>query len=211
MLRRLILLLVLWPVVGYSVHITDKLLADMYAEPSNTGSLLKSLPSGTPVDLIVEKGKFVKIRLLDGKVGWVEKHFLSEDKPAKVRLLELQSKYRQLHGKLDVAETKLAEIEAQELKKKSESLHQGETTEELLQAELEKASKEVTALRKELEKPKGLENKSQEKIDEKNEYSSGVGWFVFFLMFILSAVGGVFLGLFIQDRKQMKRHGGFRL
>jgi len=211
MLKRFILLLVLWPVTGYSAYITDKLLAEMYAAPSNSEEHLQLLPSGTPVELMTEKDGFVKIKLVDGKSGWVEKRFLSEDKPAEVRLLMLQGKYRQVQKELDLAEKKLVEAEALVLKTKAKSVELLNLAKEARQAGLEKALKEIPGLREELTQQKPLEKALRESGSGKGGSSSGMGWLALFLMLILGAAVGAFAGMFIQDRKQLERHGGFRI
>jgi len=211
MLKRLILLLVLCPAMGYSAHITDKLLAGMYAAPSNSEEPLQLLPSGTPVELMAEKNGFVKVKLVNGKSGWVEKRFLSEDKPAEVRLLVLQGKYRQVQKELDLVEKKLVEAEATVLKTTAKSLDLLDATKEVRQAGHEKESKEMSGLLEELVEQKLLEKELRGRASGKEGGSPGMGWLALFLMLILGAAGGVFAGMFIQDKKQLKRHGGFRI
>jgi len=197
--------------MGYSAHITDKLLAGMYATPSNSEEPLQLLPSGTPVELMAEKNGFVKVKLVNGKSGWVEKRFLSEDKPAEVRLLVLQGKYRQVQKKLDLVEKKLVEAEATVLKTTAKSLDLLDATKEVRQAGHEKESKEMSGLREELAQQKLLEKELRGRASGKGDGSSGMGWLALFLMLILGVAGGVFAGMFIQDKKQLKRHGGFRI
>ncbi|ORU90077.1 MAG: hypothetical protein A6F71_03700 [Cycloclasticus sp. symbiont of Poecilosclerida sp. M] len=64
---------------------------------------LPLLSSGTPVEMLEENNGYVQIQMVDGKKGWVEKHFLTDDKPANSRLLSLQSKHRRLQEELDAA------------------------------------------------------------------------------------------------------------
>jgi len=191
----------------------------MYAAPSKAEKPFQLLPSGTPAELIAEKDGFVNIRLVNGKTGWVEKQFLEESKPAKVRLLALQSKYRQLQGQIDFTEKKLTEVEALLVSKgKEDKPHEPDATKEVLQAGLEKALEEMSGLREELEKQKLLEKVLRENVGSERalverevETSSNTSWFTLFLVLIFGAGAGVFLGAVLQDRKQLKRHGGFRL
>jgi len=217
MLKRFILLLVLWPITGYSAHITDKLLADMYAKPSSTEQSLKQLPSGTPVELIVEKGDFVQIRLVNGETGWVKKKFLSEDKPAEVRLLMLQGKYRQVQKKLDLAEKKLVEMEAFVLKAKAKSLDLLNATKIGFQDGIEKALRNIISLRDRLSQQKVLEKgdvepaarASKDPVGEESILLSRV-WSISFLMLVAGTIVGIFWGVFLQKRKHLKRYGEFK-
>lgn len=79
MLKHVFFLLLFLPAMANAAHITDKLLAGMYAEPNNSEQPTQLLPSGTPVELIGEAKGFVKVQLVGGETGWVEKRFLSEE------------------------------------------------------------------------------------------------------------------------------------
>jgi len=79
--------------ISVGAYITDKLLAGYYASPDLATEPLRALPAGTPMEVLEEKGKFSRIRLGDNSEGWVESRFISQEKPAKTMLLELQAKY----------------------------------------------------------------------------------------------------------------------
>jgi SH3 domain protein len=209
MLKRALLLLVLLPTMGFAAHITDKLLVGMYAKPSNEGQPLQLLPSGVPVELKGEQGAFVKVELVDGKVGWVEKRFLSDEKPANVRLLALQSKYRQLQNKLDLIEADgKKDADAAPIKKSEQSLAlalaEAKTTIQQLKDKqlVEKAQLDVAPVSQE------VQNK---KIEEKESSSSIYSWLFSFVLLVIGLFVGIKTGMLIQDKKQMKRHGGFRI
>jgi len=90
-----------------AAYITDKLLAGMYEKPEASAEPLKVLPSGTPVELLKTEGTFTQVRLPNRSEGWVESHFISEEKPAQVMLLELQATAGELRRKLQQAQTEL--------------------------------------------------------------------------------------------------------
>jgi SH3 domain protein len=222
MLKRLLLLALLMPMLAYSAHITDKLLAGMYAEPSRGEQPIQLLPSGTPVELLGEQDGFVQVQLVDGKTGWVEKRFLSEDKPARVRLLALQSKYRQLQGTLDAAEKQLLTVEQPKSVKKrnpdeSQVTRQSEQT---LMANLDQANAVIKKLKDEaklltkrhtveLEEVSSLE---LERVSEPVVNSeAGTSWVAIIIMLIIGVAGGIYAGMGIQERRQLKKHGGFRI
>ena len=211
MLKRIFFLLLLLPTLVEAAHITDKLLAGMYAKPSTVEQPVQLLPSGTPVELMGEQDGFVKVQLVDGKTGWVEKRFLSEEKPAKVRLLSLQSKYRQLQEKLDRAEEKLADLNKPKeqvaiIEQESEKNASGE-----LQVALAKAENEIQQLKQQAKRGVVAEGPNGKAAQAENEGYSSLSWVSFLLLLVIVVLAGVYLGMRIQDGRQLKRHGGFRV
>ncbi|HAI97541.1 MAG: arylsulfatase [Cycloclasticus sp.] len=208
MLKRFLFLLLFLPVTVNAAHITDKLLAGMYVKPNNTQQPIELLPSGTPIELIGEARGFVKVQLVDGKTGWVEKRFISEQKPAKVRLLSLQSKYRQLQEKLDRAEAALAGLKQPA---KTVAAEEKEKAEAKLQAERAKAREETWQLQQQI-KPSTAVEVSTQKVSKKGaKDSDGLIWLVFLFALLVVALVSVYVGMKIQETRYLKRHGGFRL
>lgn len=216
--RLLLLLLMLWPLMAYSAHITDKLLAGMYSSPDSAQQPIQLLPSSTPLELISEKNGFVQVQLVDGKTGWVEKRFLSEEKPAKVRLLVLQSKYRQLQEKFDGAEQQLNALTNPKDQLQAKGLIELQRSVKALQAALTTAEKTIVGLKENAQQGAGVENKTTESIDtdvEQRPISKSVQrsdspyWWAILLVAAGGIMAGVYIGVRIQDRRIRKRHGGF--
>jgi len=90
-----------------AAHITDKLLVGLYSEPKSGIQPLKVLPSGTPLEVLERKDAFSKVRLGDGKEGWVKSVYISNEKPARAMLLELQAKSGTLKNKISQLEKEL--------------------------------------------------------------------------------------------------------
>ncbi len=137
----LLLLLLTSPLSA--AYITDKLLAGVYEEPESSASPRQVLQSGTPVELLETERDFARIRLPDRSEGWVERRFISEEKPAQVMLLELQATAGELRRKLQQAQAaleqsqktspdptpageKLAEAQ-QQINRLTQSLYESET------------------------------------------------------------------------------------
>ena len=54
---------------------------------------------GTAVELLEENDSYAKVRLVDGKEGWIIKRFLSEEPPLQERVASLQEENKQLKEK----------------------------------------------------------------------------------------------------------------
>ena len=196
MYRTILFVLLFCPAIASSAHITDRLLAGLYASANNQQQPIQLLPSGTPVELLANKGGFVKVQLVDGKTGWVEKRFLSEDTPAKVRLLALQGKYRQLKAQLDLAEERLADS----TKAMPDSKVETKVASDQLAEPLPSAEAEITVLPKQ---------RAEEGAGKENSTSYSI--VLLAVLFLLCSGLSFFFGLRLQDQRQLKRHGGFRI
>jgi SH3 domain protein len=106
-MRRLFIVLLLAISSAQAAHITDKLLVGLYAKPETSTKPTKVLPSGTPLEILEQKGAYSRVRLGDGKEGWVKSVYISKEKPARAMLLELQAKSSTLQNKLQQAEKDL--------------------------------------------------------------------------------------------------------
>jgi len=196
MYRVILFVLLFCPAVASSAHITDRLLAGLYLSANNQQQPIQLLPSGTPVELLANKGGFVEVQLVDGKTGWVEKRFLSEDTPAKVRLLALQGKYRQLQAQLDLAEERLAD----NAKALPDSKVETEVAREPLAEALPSAEAETLVL---------PQQRAEEGVSRESSTSYSI--VLLALLFLLCSGLSFFFGLRLQDQRQLKRHGGFRV
>ncbi|MCW8889172.1 MAG: TIGR04211 family SH3 domain-containing protein [Sedimenticola sp.] len=90
-----------------AARITDKLLAGLYEKPEVSATPLRVLPSDTPLERLEKEGEFTRVRLGDGTEGWVESRFITDEKPARIMLLELQVKNSELQQKLREANKSL--------------------------------------------------------------------------------------------------------
>ena len=101
------LLLLLAVTTAQGAYITDKLVAGLYKEAKVTDKPIKALSSGTPLEVISRENGFIKVRTSDGVIGWVEATYLTDEKPARIILLDTQAKLSMLQKKLD----KLSKLE----------------------------------------------------------------------------------------------------
>ena len=100
------------------LFVSDKLVLNVYSEPEQAGSRVGTIETGDAVDELERGEGFVRIRLSDGREGWVGTNYLTTDAPAAVQLRDLQ---RQQKSTTQSVDKKSAE-EITRLKKESESL-----------------------------------------------------------------------------------------
>ena len=100
------------------LFVSDKLVLNVYSEPEQGGSRVATIETGDAVDELERGEGFIRIRLSDGREGWVGSNYLTTDAPAAVQLRDLQ---RQQKGATQAVDKKAAE-EIARLKKESESL-----------------------------------------------------------------------------------------
>jgi SH3 domain protein len=145
-----------------AAHITDKLLVGFYEEPDESTEPSRVLSSGTPVEVLKREGAFSQVRLSDRSVGWIRTDYVTNDKPAKAIVLELQAKTGDLQQQIKKKDQELKALRAAAApadKKKVEELEQAlkKTKQQLAEAnkkiaELGKTSKPDDSKIEELEK-----------------------------------------------------------
>ena len=76
---------------GQQLYVDDKLVLNVYAEVDQGGGRVATIETGDVVEEIERAEKFVRVRLSDGREGWVGSSYLTAQAPAIVRLKELQA------------------------------------------------------------------------------------------------------------------------
>lgn len=72
---------------------TDRLSLGLFEKEKASGKRIATLDSGTELKVLSEKRSFAKVRTTDGNVGWVKSAYLIREKPAAMKVLELESMY----------------------------------------------------------------------------------------------------------------------
>jgi len=146
-----------------TMYVTDRILLGVHQEPQEDSVLVKSIVSGTKVELLSAQGVFTKVRLIDGVEGWVSSGFLKQEKPAVAEVDELYKKYEESSKSLKLVNEQLSKKERElqirrdqlsnantaikELKKKMAA---GEKIPVVDNSQLEEAQKKVETLTQQL-------------------------------------------------------------
>ncbi len=72
------------------LFISDKLVVSVYAEANQDSEKLTTLDSGDAVEALEKAEGYTKVKLSDGREGWVRSSYLVGQAPAVVRLKELE-------------------------------------------------------------------------------------------------------------------------
>lgn len=123
-----VLLLMLTGVAGAeTLYVTDRILLGVHQEPQEESLLIKSIVSGTAVE-VIEKGEaFIKVKLLDGTEGWVSSGYLKKEKPAIAEMDKLYKKYEEASAALKTVNDQLGKRE-RELQVRRDELSNAKTT-----------------------------------------------------------------------------------
>ena len=234
----LLLLLTLISAGASAAHITDKLVVGLYADEKLEGKPLKLLTSGTPVEVVARGSGTVQVRMADDTRGWLEARYISEEKPAAMKLLEVQTELRRLKAQLKAQGGEPAKDAGQaDGEAETPSAAGSESVPAAAQAraeqELENANARIAQLEAELADLPRLQaaalqrnalqarlNKVRELLGVENRPAAGeaetaqAGPWDHHLLWIVAAVTallGFAAGMAFLDYRFRRRHGGFRL
>lgn len=110
-----------------TLYVTDRILLGVHQEAQEDSVLVKSIVSGTAVDVIGSQGAFSKVKLLDGTEGWVSTGFLKQEKPAVSEMDELYKKYEESSKSLKLVNEELSKKE-RELQVRRDELSNAKTS-----------------------------------------------------------------------------------
>lgn len=82
-------------------YVTDRILLGIHSEADETSSIIKSVPSGTELEVIDTAEGFIQIKLEDGTEGWVSSGFVMEQTPATRKYDVLAHQYEKTTQELD--------------------------------------------------------------------------------------------------------------
>lgn len=181
------------PVAAATAYVTDQLRLGVHAAADTSDRSFTNISSGDRVEILEETMYYALVKVPDGRTGWVKKNYLVEDKPAALRLTELEKARDDALAELDALKASLADREA----RVSSIEQQIVAGEEQAQAEKE----ELADLRAE-------RLKLMSRLDA---YSFSVPGGLFFVAAGACLVAGFLLAWWWFDRRSRSRHGGFRI
>jgi uncharacterized protein YgiM (DUF1202 family) len=106
------ILLCLMPLLSLPTQadfVTDKIVIEVRSQRLSQGAVLKTLPSGTAVEVLMTDGDYARIRTSDNITGWVQSQFLTTEQPTQVAYLTLLAKSKTLEAKIKTLEANQGE------------------------------------------------------------------------------------------------------
>jgi hypothetical protein len=95
-----------------TVYVAERIRIGLRAEVVETSAVVKTVETGTPLEVIERFDKLVRVRDPQGEEGWIEARYLSAEPPARLQLTMLQE---------DLAKSRKQAAEAQAQLKKAQS------------------------------------------------------------------------------------------
>lgn len=174
-------------------YITDILQLGLFPNQDATGELIRNLISGTEVTVLERIPNFARVRTPAGEEGWVKSAFLVEQKPAQLRVAEVEARIALLE----------AELEQALLQRDSAAAD----------AELFVADAEVALAEAEVEAEMlgALQQEHMALTEQVDRYRGALPWPWVAAALIVVLVGGFASGYWWLDASIRRRHGGFRV
>jgi SH3 domain protein len=156
-------------------YITDKVVVGIYDQPNADATLLKAIPSGTPLEILERRDEFSQIRTPDDTTGWIENTYIIDNKPAQLIVLELTDRQRQTQRALDDARKQLLDMQEQlavlqdkaasDKGSDSAALKKQQQANRALQQQLDKLQTELDAAQKNLADTAAQRDKLNQELD----------------------------------------------
>lgn len=176
-----------------TAYVTDILRLGLYDSPDASGHPVQTLVSGTRLTVLAKVPNFAQVQTPDGHEGWVKSAFLVADKPAQLRVAEMQAQVNDLQSQLKNLQQAKQEAEQQSARL-GKQMADSKDSRAAVQATLGRLKRENDAYATRL---------------EIYRHSVPLTWAAGALGFAL--VAGFAAGLWWLDARIRKRHGGFRV
>ena len=196
MLKRLFLAVALVLLVVASVemvYVIDVLRLGIHAAADTSDRAFDNLVSGTAVEVLERNTGYARVKLADGREGWVRSTYLVTTVPAAARIAELEAQVAGLETA--AAAAKAAQLAAEQELGRMTTQFQAETGST---ATIEETLERLTA-----------ENRAYEERFESYRHALPLPWVV--VAGVVALVAGFLAGLWWLDALIRRRHGGFRV
>ena len=103
------LLILVWVPVGSAYadrrYVSDRLIVTLREAPRKDGMALRKLGTGTPVEVLEESGRYLRVRTEEGEEGWVGKQYISSEVPKAIIIAGLRKEIDRLKARIKEFET----------------------------------------------------------------------------------------------------------
>jgi uncharacterized protein YgiM (DUF1202 family) len=185
-------------------YVSDKLVLNVYAQADQSGGRVATIQTGDSVEELERAGNQVRVRLEDGREGWVGANYLTSDAPAAVRLRELERDQRVPTPAAPVPDKKSIE-EIARLKKENATL-QGRVSE--LQSRVIALGTMAQAAPAETSEPEVMD---EETAEPTVIITAGPAWWIWSIAIVLTGALGYASGYQTLARRLRRKFGGLKI
>jgi uncharacterized protein YgiM (DUF1202 family) len=176
-----------------TVYVTDILRLGLHEAADTSDRPFENLVSGTALELLERNPNYARVRLADGREGWVKATFVVTEKPAAARVLELEGQ---------IAGFESAAVAARAAQTAAE--HELAT----LRGELMATTGSAESVQETLER---LRSENGVYLQQLETYRHALPIFWVIPAVVVALVAGFLAGLWWLDSSIRRRHGGFRV
>ena len=176
-----------------TAYVTDILLLGLHEAEDTSDQPFRNLTSGAELEVLVRVRDYARVQTADGEQGWVKSAYLVADKPARLRVSEVEA---------------ALEIMRAELSRAQEAQQDAESHTEELGRNIQARENSTEAVLDTLERLKRDAESYEARMDAYRG-SVPLSWVIAALGVAL--VAGFFAGMWCLDILIRRRHGGFRV
>jgi SH3 domain protein len=181
------------PAAAQTAYVTDSLRLGLHHTEDTSDRPFENLVSGTALEVLERNANYAHVRTPGGQEGWVKSAYLVDQKPAALRVAELEAELASVRGEVDQVRTARTSAE--------EELHR-------LGKQVAATTGSSDAIQETLGRLKS-ENETYEARLETYRGSLPLSWVAAAL--VVTLVAGFVAGLWWLDALIRRRHGGFRV
>ena len=150
-LAMIVVLTMLGPLQTEAAYLVDRLLIAIHQDRTPESTIIEVIPTGSQIEVLSVEGEFARIRTSDGTTGWVATGYVTEQKPAQLRLTELQNSAEKSGSELRAAQATIDALQVQLRETKAAGLQSTQNQQsETLAAQVERQAEASVSLNAEL-------------------------------------------------------------
>lgn len=135
-------------------YIDDQLIVTLRSGEGDTYQILRTLHSGTPLELLESDGKYAKVQTQDGTEGWLLAQYLTDQPVARDQLAAAEQKLTTLSNENQQLKAQLAALQSGKMS--------ADAAQQQLSSDNKKLQKELTHLKDVAARPLALANDNQD-------------------------------------------------
>ena len=132
---------------AHAAYVVDRLLVAIHEDRTPQSAIVQVVPTGSPIEVLSVDTHYAQVRTSDGVTGWVDNSYITEEKPAELRLTELQDTVSERIQALADAEARIDALHDELKAMRSQS---NQANEQKLAAQVQQHAGDLKALTAEL-------------------------------------------------------------